>query len=152
MKPLKDLSKDLLAATQDGLQEAAEAVGKELVMQSPLWYGDFSDSWVIRINADRPILNNKPERKDRKWNTQPTAVRGRPPIAPRIRSVEKGYRIGNRMEYAGFATDEIPVKQNLFRGDRKGATAPKFWFQKYARFDIDKDLEQGFNASLSRYF
>ena len=111
MKPLKDLVKRSTSRDSRRLTGGSRGRREGISDAVPCGTGDFSDSWVIRINADRPILNNKPERKDRKWNTQPTAVRGRPPIAPRIRSVEKGYRIGNRMEYAGFATDEIPVKQ-----------------------------------------
>ena len=151
MKDLKDLVKDINDAACEGQERAANRIAQSLVTYSPAWTGEFSDNWVIKKGYKNKVYNTK-------GSLDPASIppftgrKGSPPSAPAIQKAETGYVIGNRMVYAGIATDQIPSSRFGFREDRKRITALPGWYQNYGHHILEQDLEQGFRAGFSRYF
>ena len=151
MKDLGDLVKDINDAACEGQERAANRIAQSLVTYSPAWTGEFSDNWLIKKGYKNKVANVK-------GSLNPASIppytgrKGSPPSAPAIRKAETGYVIGNRMVYAGIATDQIISNKYGPRADRKNITAPPFWYQNYGQTKLQQDLEQGFNAGFGRYF
>ena len=151
MKDLKDLAKDINDAACEGQERAINRIGQSLVTRSPAWTGEFSDNWIIKKGWKNRVANTKGQLESA--SIPPfTGRKGTPPIADPISKADTGYVIGNRMKYAGIATDQDINSRFGPRADRKRITAPPFWYQKYGQNILEQDLEEGFRAGFSRYF
>jgi hypothetical protein len=148
-KKLSQLIPDLRSGLQLSLEMAARDTTMKLKEIGPYWSGDFEAAWVVElgqtlIESDRP--EEIPEGGIR-TSAEPRKVT---PVNIPLDDTDalRGYTIGNKMEYADQAMDLVPGTDDVYRGDRERATAPKDWFENYllggqAQYVIAGSLKKG---------
>jgi hypothetical protein len=128
-KKLDRLIPDLRGGLQLALEMAAHDTTMQLKEKGPYWSGDFEAAWEVRLGQVL-IESDRPEQGELLESAAPRKIT---PVAVPLDDTDslKGYTIGNRMEYADQAMDLVPGTDDVYRGDRERATAPKDWFENY---------------------
>ena len=110
VRPLKNASRDLMQAFSEGMEEVARNITADLKYQGPYWSGQFYDLWVIEP-GDVGILKNIPTaiRPVAKTPKQkPSYSAGKAMVSVPRSTLDQGYTIGNRANYALYAMDLLP--------------------------------------------
>ena len=157
VRPLKNASSDLMRAFTEGMEEVARNITADLKYKGPYWSGQFYNLWVVE-SGETEIPKNIPtaERPVRKSpRSRPSYTAGKAMVAVPKATLEQGYTIGNRANYAVYAMDLAPSPTgrrapSFSRMDGKPVqlTAPKFWFDTYMNAQAGKTV----NASLVSVF
>ena len=138
-KSLMAIVPDFREALEEGVQDAAEQVVRDLQETGPYWTGFFSDVWqvnagnvAVKPNIANPLdVPNTPNTKE--------LVTIDVPESPNL----GGYTIGNRAKYRLVAMDIVGD-----RSSRKGKTAPKNWYDTY----INSKMRTVVNRSIQNVF
>lgn len=157
VRPLKNASRDLMQAFSEGMEEVARNITADLKYQGPYWSGQFYDLWVIEP-GDVGILKNIPTaiRPVAKTPKQkPSYSAGKAMVSVPRSTLDQGYTIGNRANYALYAMDLLPSPTGRrspsftrMDGSPVQITAPKYWFDTYMNSLAGKTV----NASLVSVF
>ena len=125
-KPLSQLVPDFRNALEEGLQEAAVQIVRDLQVDGPYWTGFFSDVWEVQpgktkivANIANPLDVEKEPSRPKEFATIDV------PESPNL----GGYTIGNRSEYRLYAQDILKGGARSAEGAR--LTAPRDWFDTY---------------------
>ena len=125
-KPLNQLVPDFKAALEEGLQEAATQIVRDLQIAGPYWTGFFSDVWEVQpgktkivANIANPLDVGKEPSRPKEFATIDV------PESPNL----GGYTIGNRSEYRLYAQDI--VKKGPRQAKDARLTANPNWFDTY---------------------
>ena len=137
---LTQIVPDFREALEEGVQDAAQTVVRDLQEAGPYWTGFFSDVWQVNAGnyAVKPNIAN-PLDVPRTPNSPKDFVTIDVPESPNL----GGYTIGNRAKYRLIAMDIVGD-----RGDREGATASKNWYDLY----INSRMRTAVNRSIQNVF
>lgn len=137
---LTQIVPDFREALEEGVQDAAEQVVRDLQETGPYWTGFFSDVWQVNAGnvAVKPNIAN-PLDVPNTPNRPKELVTIDVPESPNL----GGYTIGNRAKYRLIAMDIVGN-----RADRKGKTAPKNWYDTY----INSRMRVVVNRSIQNVF
>ena len=147
-KPLTQMVPDFRDALEEGVQQAAETVVRDLQEAGPYWTGFFADMWQVNVGTTAvraDIQTMEPERKEPK--TERDYVPVFVPESPNL----QGYTIGNRADYRLYAMD---ILTNPKRGRGKpGAnlTAPKKWYDRYINSELRSVIGDQITNVFRRY-
>jgi len=157
IRPLSQASSDLMKAFSEGMEEIARNVTADLKQKGPYWSGQFYDLWVVEA-GDVDIPKNIPtvERPVRK------SPRRKPDGVPQVTvprtTLEQGYTIGNRANYALYAMDLLPSPTgrrspsfSRMDGTPVQITAPQYWFDTYMNAEAGKTVNQALTSVFRRY-
>jgi hypothetical protein len=128
-KRFTDLVKDVLGFTGRALEELATEHVQLLKQRGPYWDGDFEAAWEVRLgDAGIPA-----DREKSGWSDTEASRRTITPVQIPKQPIARpiGYTIGNRMAYRAIAMDLAPDPDGKYRGDRRGRTAPRDWFETF---------------------
>lgn len=157
VRPLQNASRDLRKAFAEGMEEVARNITADLKHQGPYWSGQFYNLWVIEP-GDVGILKNIPTAMrpvPKSPGVKPSLLAGKAMVNVPRSSLELGYTVGNRANYALYAMDLLPTPTGrrspsfeTMDGKPVRITAPKFWFDTYMNAQAGKTV----NASLASVF
>ena len=138
-KSLMAIVPDFREALEEGVQDAAEKVVFDLKRAGPYYTGVFETLWQVNAGnfAVKPNVDNPLETPDKPAARSYTVAEV--PESPNL----AGYAIGNRAKYRLIALDIVGD-----RGDRKGRTAPKNWYDLY----INSKMRTVVDASIQNVF
>ena len=154
---LKDASSDLMKAFSEGMEEVARNITADLKFKGPYWSGQFYDLWVVEsgevdVPKNIPVVERPVPKMPR---SRPSYTSGKAMVSVPKSSLEQGYTIGNRANYALYAMDLLPSPTGrrspsftTMDGTPVRLTAPKFWFDTYMNAQAGKTV----NASLVSVF
>ena len=141
MNNLTQIVPDFREALEEGVQEAAEQVVFDLKRAGPYWTGVFETLWqvnagnyAVKANVANPL--ETPSTPAARSYTEAEV-----PESPNL----GGYTIGNRADYRLYAMD---ILGDPLRGDKKGRTAPKNWYETY----INSKMRTVVNKSIQNVF
>ena len=145
-KPLTQMVPDFREALEEGVQQAAETVVRDLQVAGPYWTGFFADMWQVNvgttaIKANLPSM--EPERKEPKTDRE--YVRVFVPDSPNL----QGYTIGNRADYRLYAMDILNGGPRAQPGAR--LTAPKQWYDRYINSEMRSVIGEQITNVFRRY-
>ena len=141
-KSLMAIVPDFREALEEGVQDAAEKVVFDLKREGPYWTGVFETLWQVNAGnfSVKPNVDNPLETPD-----EPAArsyTEAEVPESPNL----AGYTIGNRAKYRLIAMDIVGD-----RGDRKGRTAPKNWYDTYINSKMRRVVDTSIQNVFRRY-
>jgi hypothetical protein len=141
MKNLTQIVPDFREALEEGVQEAAEQVVFDLKHAGPQWTGVFETLWQVNAGnyAVKPNVANPLEVP--KQAVTKSYSKAEVPESPKL----AGYTIGNRAKYRLYAMD---ILGDPLRGDKKGRTAAKNWYETY----INSKMRTVVNKSIQNVF
>ena len=155
VKKLDQLFPDVLGALRGGLEETAKNMVQDLKAKGPYWSGQFESLWVVETGAVE-IPKNIPT-LDRPTPKTPRPKRLSKAFIP-LPQLKKGYTIGNRASYAGYAQDLIPSPTGrrapqftTMEGKPVRITAPKFWFDTYLNAQAGRTVERSLTRVFRKY-
>ena len=142
MNNLTQIVPDFREALEEGLEDAAGQVVADLQEEGPAWTGVFRTLWQVNAGnyAVKPNVANPlpvPSKPTTKVETAKVEIPESPKLA--------GYTIGNRADYRLYAMD---ILGDPLRGDKKGRTAPKNWYETY----INSKMRRVVNTSIQNVF
>ena len=157
VRPLKNASRDLMQAFSEGMEEVARNITADLKDKGPYWSGQFYDLWVVEA-GDVGILKNIPTAirpVPKTPGSRPSYAASKAMVSVPRSTLQQGYTIGNRANYALYAMDLLPTPTGrrsptftTMNGKPVRLTAPKFWFDTYMNSQAGKTV----NASLVSVF
>ena len=160
VRPLKNASRDLMQAFSEGMEEVARNITADLKYQGPYWSGQFYDLWVI-APGDVQIPKNIPTAirpVPKTPGTKPTYNSGKASVSVPRSTLDQGYTIGNRANYALYAMDLLPSPTgrrapsfSRMDGSPVNITAPKFWFDTYMNSQAGKTVNTSLVSVFRRY-
>lgn len=155
VKKLDQLFPDVLGALRGGLKETANNMVQDLKAKGPYWSGQFESLWVVETGAVE-IPKNIPT-LGRPTPKTPRPKRLSKAFIP-LPQLKKGYTIGNRASYAGYAQDLIPSPTGrrapqftTMEGKPVRITAPKFWFDTYLNAQAGRTVERSLAKVFRKY-
>ena len=137
---LTQIVPDFREALEEGVQDAAEQVVRDLQETGPYWSGFFSDVWQVNAGniAVKPNIAN-PLDVPKTPNRPKELVTIDVPESPNL----GGYTIGNRAKYRLIAMDIVGD-----RSSKEGKTAPDKWYDTY----INSQMRTVVNKSIQNVF
>ena len=138
-KPLGQLGQDLRGALELGIETTTHTMVNELKKRGPYYSGDFEAAWVVEPGQKR-IASTRQEKPIP--STKGKKTRQVTPVSVPLPALEKGYTVGNEMEYADIAMDLKPNEFGQFRHEYGDQEVGKDWFERYMLGgDLSKDIE-----------
>ena len=144
-KPLTQMVPDFREALEEGVQQAAETVVRDLQIAGPYWTGFFSDVWQVNVGTTAVRANIKNPLEVPKQPKTPQYVDIDVPESPDL----QGYTIGNRAEYRLYALDIINAGPRANPNAR--LTADKNWFDKYVNSQMRSVIGEQITNVFRRY-
>ena len=144
-KPLTQMVPDFREALEEGVQQAAETVVRDLQIAGPYWSGFFSDVWQVNVGTTAVRANIKNPLEVPKQPKTPQYVDIDVPESPNL----QGYTIGNRAEYRLYAMDIISAGPRANPNAR--LTADKNWFDKYVNAQMRSVIGKQITNVFRRY-